>query len=68
MKMRLHDARHTYVSLLQQKLGVQPIEAMARTGHANMRMLSHYSHGKFGTVFEDGFDFMKINEGKESEA
>lgn len=68
IRMRLHDARHTYTSLLQERAGVQPIDAMARTGHADMRMLSHYSHGRFGKVFEDSFDFMKVNEVKESDA
>lgn len=67
IRMRLHDARHTYTSLIQAH-GAKPIDAMARTGHADMRMLSHYSHGKFGEVFEDSFSFMQVNEVKESEA
>lgn len=67
-KMRLHDTRHTYVTLIQQKAGVQPIDAMQRTGHQDMRMLSLYSHGKFGKIYEDEFGFMKVNEGQESEA
>ena len=66
INMRLHDARHTYASLIQQKAGAKPIEAMARTGHADMRMLSHYSHGKFGEIFEDRFEFMGIADGKEN--
>jgi len=40
---------------------------MARTGHQDMRMLSHYSHGKFGKIFEDEFGFMKVLEGKDAE-
>ena len=67
LRMRLHDARHTYTSLIQQKAGAKPIEAMARTGHQDMRMLSHYSHGKFGKIFEDEFGFMKVLEGKDAE-
>ncbi len=43
--MRLHDTRHTYVTLLQEKK-VSPIDAMGRTGHSDMQMLSHYSHPK----------------------
>ena len=45
IKMRLHDTRHTYVTLLQEKK-VSPIDAMGRTGHSDMQMLSHYSHPK----------------------
>jgi len=58
VKMRLHDTRHTYTTLLQEK-NVSPIDAMGRTGHADMRMLSHYSHPKLGTIHEDQFEFMK---------
>ncbi len=56
--MRLHDARHTYTTLLQEK-DVSPIDAMGRTGHADMRMLSHYSHPKLGIIHEDQFEFMQ---------
>jgi len=55
---RLHDARHTYTTMLQD-VGVPPHRAMGRTGHADMRMLSHYSHGDFDEVYEDRFGFMK---------
>lgn len=68
IKMRLHDTRHTYTSLIQQTAGAKPIEAMARTGHKDMRMLSLYSHGKFGIIYEDRFEFMKMGEEKEGEA
>jgi len=68
IKMRLHDTRHTYTTLFQGIEGVKPIDAMARTGHKDMRMLSLYTHGKFGKIFEDEFSFMKVNEGQESEA
>jgi len=59
--MRLHDARHTYTTLLQEK-DVSPIDAMGRTGHADMRMLSHYSHPKLGIIHEDQFEFMQDEE------
>lgn len=62
--MRLHDARHTYTTLLQEK-NVSPIDAMGRTGHADMRMLSHYTHPRLGTIHEDRFDFMQDDEKKE---
>jgi len=58
IKMRLHDTRHTYVTLLQEK-NVRPIDAMGRTGHSDMRMLSHYSHPKLGKIHEDQFEFMQ---------
>ena len=58
INMRLHDARHTYVTLLQEK-NVSPIDTMGRTGHADMQMLSHYSHPKLGTIHEDQFEFMQ---------
>lgn len=58
VNMRLHDARHTYTTLLQEK-NVSPIDAMGRTGHADMRMLSHYSHPKLGIIHEDQFEFMQ---------
>jgi integrase len=57
-KMRPHDIRHTYVTLLQEK-NVSPIDAMGRTGHSDMQMLSHYSHPKLGIIFEDQFEFMQ---------
>jgi integrase len=63
IRMRLHDARHTYTSLIQAH-GAKPIDAMARTGHADMRMLSHYSHGKFDRIWEDSFSFMQVPETK----
>jgi len=58
IKARLHDARHTYTTMLQD-LGVAPHRAMERTGHADMKMLSHYSHANFDEVYEDEFGFMK---------
>lgn len=58
VKMRLHDARHTYTTLLQEK-NVSPIDAMGRTGHSDMRMLSHYSHPKLDIIHEDRFAFMR---------
>ncbi|MFP7756272.1 tyrosine-type recombinase/integrase [Thermodesulfobacteriota bacterium B35] len=58
VKMRLHDTRHTYTTLLQEK-NVSPIDAMGRTGHSDMRMLSHYSHPKLGRIYEDQFEFMQ---------
>ena len=58
IKMRLHDARHTYVTLLQEK-NVSPIDAMGRSGHTDMQMLSHYSHPKLGIIHEDLFEFMQ---------
>lgn len=58
IRARLHDTRHTYTTMLQD-VGVPPHRAMGRTGHADMRMLSHYSHGNFEEVYEDRFGFMK---------
>ena len=34
------------------------METMGRTGHADIRMLSHYSHPKLGNIHEDQFEFM----------
>jgi hypothetical protein len=58
----LHDARHTSTTLLQEK-NVSSIDAMGRTGHAEMRMLSHYSHPKLGIIHEDPFEFMQDKHG-----
>lgn len=57
-KMRLHDARHTYVTRLLD-LGVNQGDAMGRSGHSDTKMLSHYTHPEFGEVFEDDFGWMK---------
>ena len=43
-------------------------DAMQRTGHGDLRMLSHYSHGRFSEIFEDRFSFMQVPEGEGSEA
>jgi integrase len=59
IKARLHDLRHTYTTLLQTS-GAKPIETMARTGHSNMKMLSHYSHGETDEILEDNLDFLKM--------
>lgn len=56
--MRLHDTRHTYTTRLLD-LGVKHHDAMGRTGHKDHRMLDHYTHPKFGEVFEDEFEFME---------
>ena len=58
IKMRLHDTRHTYTTLLQEKK-VSPLDAMGRTGHTDMKMLSHYSHPKLDIIYEDQFEFMQ---------
>ena len=58
---RLHDARHTYTTMLQD-LGIAPHRAMKRTGHTDMRMLLHYSHGDFKEVYEDRLGFLKTDE------
>lgn len=63
LTMRLHDTRHTYTTMLQDH-GVAPMEAMGRTGHADMRMLSHYSHPQLGEIHEDGFLFMQEKTGE----
>lgn len=63
IKARPHDARHTYTTMLQD-LGVTPHRAMERTGHTDMKMLSHYSHGAFEEVYEDKFDFMQVEKPK----
>ncbi len=57
--LRLHDARHTYATLLQQIAGATPIETMARTGHSNVNMLVTYSHPANNQIFEDKLEFMK---------
>jgi integrase len=61
LKMRLHDARHTYATLLQEEAGARPDQAMQRTGHGDMAMLSHYTHSEFGEVLEDRLGFMGEN-------
>ena len=57
--MRLHDTRHTYATLLQEDAGARPDQAMQRTGHDDLAMLSHYTHPQFGEVLEDRFGFMR---------
>ena len=66
IKGRLHDTRHTYTTRLQE-LGVPPQQVMGRTGHADMSILSHYSHGGFGEVYEDNFTFMQPQNNKNSQ-
>ena len=61
-KMRLHDTRHTHTTLLQEDAGATPHEAMQRTGHDDMAMLSHYTHADFGEVLEDRLGFLQENE------
>lgn len=61
IKARLHDARHTYTTMLQD-LGITPHRAMKRTGHTDLRTLSHHSHGDFKEVYEDRFGFLKTDE------
>ena len=61
-KMRLHDTRHTYTTLLQEDAGAAPHEAMQRTGHDDMAMLSQYTHSEFGEVLEDRLGFMQDDE------
>ena len=58
IEARLHDARHTYTSRLQD-IGVKPHDVMKRTGHTTLSMLSHYSHGDFIEVYEDQFGFLQ---------
>jgi len=61
-KMRLHDTRHTYTTLLQEDAGASPHEAMQQTGHDDMAMLSHYTQSEFGEVLEDRLGFMQVDE------
>ena len=61
-KMRLHDTRHPYTTLLQEDAGASHHEAMQRTGHDDMAMLSHYTHSEFGEVLEDRLGFMQNDE------
>jgi len=61
-EMRLHDTRHTYTTLLQEDAGAAPHEAMQRTGHNDMTMLSRYTHSEFGEVLEDRLGFMRDDE------
>jgi integrase len=58
-KMRLHDTRHTYATLLQEDAGALPHQAMQRTGHGDMGMLPHYTHPDFGEILEDRLGFMQ---------
>ena len=60
--IRLHDTRHTYASLIQLEAGAMPAQAMQRTGHSNLAMLSHYTHTAFSEVLEDRLPFMKPDE------
>ena len=60
--MRLHDARHNYFTLLQEDAGATPHEAMQRTGHDDMAMLSRYTHPEIGEVLEDRLGFMRADD------
>jgi len=63
--MTLHDTRHTYVTLIQQDAGATPHEAMQRSGHNDMAMLSWYTHAEFSEVLEDRLGFMEdLQEGQ----
>jgi integrase len=59
IQMRLHDTRHTYTTLLQEEAGARPDQAMQRTGHNDLAMLSRYTHPEFGDVIEDRLGFMQ---------
>lgn len=59
-----HHLRHTYATMIQD-VGAKPHEAMQRTGHSDMGMLSHYSHSQVSEILEDQFEFMKVPEIKE---
>jgi len=59
IKARLHDCRHTYTTLIQTSAGARPDQAMQRTGHNDLKMLSHYTHARFTEVIEDRLPFME---------
>jgi len=67
VKARLHDLRHTYATMIQ-SVGARPHEAMQRTGHSDMGILSKYSHAEVGEILEDRFEFMRVPEGTEAGA
>jgi len=67
IKARLHDARHTYTTMIQ-TAGAQIHEAMQRTGHSDPSMLGHYSHATVNEIFEDKFEFLKVSESLEGDA
>jgi integrase len=50
--MRLHDARHSYATLLQEDAGARPDQAMQRTGHGDLAMLTRYTHPEVDEVLE----------------
>ena len=57
--MRLHDTRHTYATLLQEDAGARPDQAMQRTGHGDLAMLTRYTHPEVDEVLEDRLGFMR---------
>jgi integrase len=59
LPMRLHDARHTYATLLQEDAGARPDQAMQRTGHGDLAMLTRYTHPEVDEVLEDRLGFMQ---------
>lgn len=67
IKARLHDARHTYSTMIQEA-GARIHQAMQRTGHMDPRTLAKYTHVSVDRIFEDEFEFMKVPEGGDSEA
>jgi integrase len=62
LPMRLHDARHTYATLLQEDAGARPDQAMQRTGHGDLAMLTRYTHPEVDEVLEDRLGFMQDEE------
>ena len=60
--MRLHDTRHTYATLLQEDAGARPDQAMQRTGHGDLGMLTRYTHPEVDEVLEDRLGFMRDEE------
>ncbi|HVO85457.1 MAG TPA: tyrosine-type recombinase/integrase [Syntrophobacteria bacterium] len=62
LPMRLHDTRHTYATLLQEDAGARPDQAMQRTGHGDLAMLTRYTHPQVDEVLEDRLGFMQEDE------
>ena len=62
LPMRLHDTRHTYATLLQEDAGARPDQAMQRTGHGDLGMLTRYTHPEVEEVLEDRLGFMGVEE------
>jgi len=61
-KIRLHDARHTFSTILQEQ-GISKEITSDRLGHSDLEMTAHYTHlieeGKEFDVVENSLPFMR---------